>query len=99
VSGRIKPWLENAPLDLFWSNCIYLINSYLTNGHDVVFNYIINHENFNSLKNTFKEINASIFDARLLMFDYINSLFWISKYPKHELYNEILFNKSRKLLK
>jgi cytidylate kinase len=55
VAGRIKPWLENAPLDLFWNNCIYLINSYLTNGYDIVFNYIINPNYFNSLKNIFKD--------------------------------------------
>lgn len=55
VGGRIKPWLENAPLDLFWNNCIFLINSYLTSGYDVVFNYIINPKEFKILKTNFKD--------------------------------------------
>ena len=42
VGGRIKPWYKDAPLDLFWNNCIMLIKSYLESGYDVVFNYIIN---------------------------------------------------------
>lgn len=42
ITDRIKPWQENAPLNLFWNNCIYLIKSYLENGYNVVFNYIIN---------------------------------------------------------
>src|SRR5574344_447195 len=62
-------------------------------------NYFLDKKDFEGiicyLKNNSKEIDASIFDARLLMFDCINSLFWISKYPKHELYNEILFNNRR----
>ncbi len=54
VGGRIKPWLPDAPLELFWDNCIYLIKSYLEHGYDVVFNYIINPTQLNMLLNTFK---------------------------------------------
>ena len=54
VGGRIKPWYPNAPLDLFWNNCFYLINKYLENGYDVVFNYIISPENFKKIKTHFK---------------------------------------------
>lgn len=55
VGGRISPWLEDAPLDLFWDNCVYLINSYLKSGYDVVFNYIISPQQFNNIKNKFKD--------------------------------------------
>ena len=54
VGGRISPWKENAPIELFWENCIYLINSYLEKGYDVVFNYIISDENLKLLKEKFK---------------------------------------------
>lgn len=54
VGGRISPCKENAPLELFWGNCIYLINSYLEKGYDVVFNYIISDENLKLLKEKFK---------------------------------------------
>lgn len=50
IGGRIKPRYKDAPLDLFWNNCIYLIKSYLENGYDVVFNYIINPSNFKRLE-------------------------------------------------
>lgn len=55
VGGRIKPWLENAPLDLFWENVMYLIESYLKNGYDVVFNYIIKNNTLEKLKKRFKD--------------------------------------------
>lgn len=53
VGGRISPWKENAPLDLFWDNCIYLMNSYLENGYDVVFNYIIKPNQLKRLQEKF----------------------------------------------
>lgn len=55
VGGRIKPWLKEAPLDLFWNNCIYLIKSYLENGYDVVFNYIVKPNQFKRLETIFKD--------------------------------------------
>ncbi len=55
VGGRIKPWYKDAPLDLFWNNCIMLIKSYLEAGYDVVFNYIISNKNLDRLKETFKD--------------------------------------------
>lgn len=54
VGGRIRPWYNEAPLDLFWNNCFYLINSYLENGYDVVFNYIIMSDKFREIKDKFK---------------------------------------------
>ena len=53
VGGRISPWKENAPLELFWDNCIYLMNSYLEKGYDVVFNYIIKPGQLKRLQETF----------------------------------------------
>lgn len=55
VGGRIKPWYPNAPLDLFWKNSIMLIKSYLENGYDVVFNYIIKNKELENLRETFKD--------------------------------------------
>lgn len=54
VGGRIKPWYPDAPLNFFWSNCIMLIKSYLENGYDVVFNYIIENEELEKLKKNSK---------------------------------------------
>jgi len=55
VGGRISPWKENAPINLFWKNCISLINNYLKEDYNVVFNYIIKKDDFNYLKDLFKE--------------------------------------------
>ena len=55
VGGRIRPWYPEAPLKLFWNNCIYLINSYLEEGYDVVFNYIIKPDQFKKLQEKFKD--------------------------------------------
>lgn len=57
VGGRIKPWYPEAPLDLFWKNSIMLIKSYLENGYDVVFNYIIKNNELKNLKEIFKDYN------------------------------------------
>lgn len=54
VGGRISPWKENAPLDLFWENCLTLINNYLKNDYDVVFNYIIKRNQLNKIIKKFK---------------------------------------------
>ena len=57
VGGRISPWKENAPIEIFWNNCIFLINNYLKNEYDVVFNYIIDQKRLKKLKETFKNYN------------------------------------------
>ena len=59
VGGRIKPWMKDAPLDLFWDNCIYLINSYLKEGYDVVFNYIIKNKELEKIQNEFKNYDIN----------------------------------------
>ena len=59
VGGRINPWLPEAPLELFWNNCFYLINNYLENGYDVVFNYIIDPTEFEKIKVKFKQYDIN----------------------------------------
>ena len=55
IGGRISPWKENAPIDLFWNNIKILTKNYLENGYDVVLNYIINKNKFKELCNYFKD--------------------------------------------
>lgn len=59
VGGRISPWKEGAPLEVFWDNCIALIRNYLENDYDVVFNYIVKKETLRYLKYQFKEYDMS----------------------------------------
>lgn len=55
VSSYVSAWEPGNHLDLFWKNVISLIKNSLENSYDVVFNYIINKENYMMLKEKFKE--------------------------------------------
>ena len=42
--GYVSPWKEGNHLDVFWKNSISLIQNFLDNNYDVVFNYIVKKE-------------------------------------------------------
>ena len=73
-------------------------NSFNTNSEIILTNYDFQNI-MNFIKNNFETINTDKFDDRLLFFDCLNSLMWLEKYPEYELYSDILFNKSKKLLR
>ncbi len=54
VGGYVSPWMEGNHLDTFWKVCINTIKAYLEDGYDVVFNYIIEPERLEKLKENFK---------------------------------------------
>jgi len=58
VGGYVQAWKEGNHLEIFWKVCIDTINNYLQAGYDVVFNYIINKEKYNELREIFKKINT-----------------------------------------
>ena len=41
VGGYVPAWKEGNHLDTFWKVCINTMNTYLEDGYDVVFNYIV----------------------------------------------------------
>ena len=53
VGSYIPAWKEGNHLDTFLKICINSIKIYLEDGYDVVFNYIIDPEQLNILKDTF----------------------------------------------
>ena len=55
VGGYIQAWKEGNHLDVFWKVCLSSINIYLEEGYDVIFNYIIDLEQLDIIKNTFKD--------------------------------------------
>lgn len=57
--GYVSPWLKGNHMDIFWKNSISLIDNFLSNGYDVVFNYIINKEEFDFLKENFKDYDVN----------------------------------------
>ena len=53
VGSYHSPWDELNHLDTFWKVNINIIKTYLDNGYDVVFNYIIDTEDYELLKNEY----------------------------------------------
>ena len=58
VGGYVSPWLEGNHLDTFWKVCINIIRTYLEDGYDVVFNYIIEPDKLDRLKDSFKSYDV-----------------------------------------
>lgn len=56
--GYVSPWKEGNHLEVFWKNCIDIIKNFLDDGYDVVFNYIINKEKIEELKEIFKDVET-----------------------------------------
>ncbi|MBR3324505.1 MAG: AAA family ATPase [Clostridia bacterium] len=54
VGGCIPAWKDGNHLEVFWKVCLSSIRIYLEAGYDVVFNYIVNPENIDLIKNEFK---------------------------------------------
>ena len=55
VGGFVSAWMEGNHLDVFWKVCTDTIKTYLDNGYDVVFNYIISKDKINELKEIFSD--------------------------------------------
>ena len=53
VGSYIPAWKDGNHLDVFWKICCDTMKTYLDNGYDVVFNYIISKDKFNELKDIF----------------------------------------------
>lgn len=54
VGGYVPAWKDGNHLSLFWNICINLMRTYLEAGYDVVFNYIVNPDNLQAIKESFR---------------------------------------------
>lgn len=54
VGGYVQAWKEGNHLNTFWKICLSSIETYLEYGYDVIFNYIVNPENVEVIKNKLK---------------------------------------------
>ena len=57
VGGYVQAWKDGNHLQTFWKVCINIIETYLQDEYDVLFNYIITPENLKLLKESFKNYN------------------------------------------
>lgn len=59
VGGYVSPWKSGNHLSTFWNVCIKMIETYLSDGFDIVFNYIVNLKDLEILKTTFNNYNIN----------------------------------------
>lgn len=57
VGGYIPAWKEGNHLDTFWKVCINSIKTYLEDGFDVIFNYIVTPTPLEMIKKEFENYN------------------------------------------
>lgn len=57
VGGYIPAWKQGNHLNTFWKVCIHTIRTYIEDGYDVVFNYIIKPTQLQQIKEEFKNYN------------------------------------------
>lgn len=53
--GYVSPWKEGNHLDIFWKNSISLIDNFMKNGYDVVYNYIIEKDKLEKIRDSFPD--------------------------------------------
>lgn len=54
VGGYVQAWKDGNHLKTFWKVCLKSMEIYLEDGYDVVFNYIVNLDELEIIKETFK---------------------------------------------
>lgn len=55
VGSYVSAWKEGNHLEVFWKISLDTMETYLVNGYDVIFNYIIPPSSYNRIKERFKE--------------------------------------------
>lgn len=55
IGGYVQAWKEGNHLDVFWKVCTNTIRTYLENGYDVIFNYIVTSTPLKQMYEEFKE--------------------------------------------
>ena len=60
VGSYHSPWHELNHLDTFWKVSINIIKTYLSEGDDVVFNYIMNNDSYQNIKQELKNIDINL---------------------------------------
>lgn len=61
IGSYHSPWHELNHLETFWKVSLNMIELYLKDGYDVVFNYIITQEDYNKIKKTINnDINLTV---------------------------------------
>ena len=95
---------EKAPIDKEFDSVCRMIrnpNSYVRNGESGTF---YNADDYQMIMSFFKQNYPEIcgtddFDDHIIIYDSLNSIKWINKFPDHKLYWDVLFNDTRRIRK
>ena len=55
VGGYVQAWKEGNHLDIFWKVCMSTIKTYLEDGYDVIYNYIVTPTPLKQMQEKFKD--------------------------------------------
>ena len=55
IGGYVLAWKEGNHLETFWKVCISTIKTYLEEGYDVIFNYIVTPKELEKMQEEFKK--------------------------------------------
>lgn len=55
IGGYVQAWEEGNHLEVFWKVCINTIKTYLEEGYDVIFNYIVTPTLLRQMQEEFKK--------------------------------------------
>ena len=58
IGGYVSAWKEGNHLEVFWDICLNMIETYLSYGYDVIFNYIVTPKILEKIKGKFKNYNT-----------------------------------------
>ena len=58
IGGYVSAWKEGNHLEVFWDICLNMIETYLSYGYDVIFNYIVTPKILEKIKDKFKNYNT-----------------------------------------
>ena len=60
IGSYVSAWKDGNHLDVFWKICLDMINTYIENGYDVVFNYIVTPDVLKKIKERFSRFKFVI---------------------------------------
>lgn len=58
VGGYAPAWKKENHLEVFWNICFDMIDTYLSYGYDVIFNYIVTLDAYTKIKEKFQKYNT-----------------------------------------
>lgn len=71
IGGYVQAWKEGNHLEVFWKVCISTIRTYLEDGYDVIFNYIVTPTPLKQIQEEFKDYDIKfivlLVDAKTLL--------------------------------